>query len=215
MTFNVRIKKFLIAACLIVGCFSTTSYATTLFSESNVNLTVPSWGPQYSQDIGSFTGNLVVNFDAAIIGDPGMINVGLRVGDNNYIFHPGYSGGAFRIDGPGGHGNYNMGFTPTMLVPEHMTVTINGSSGSTSIQIFDGNNPSVSYTESFLDTNYMSGVSVLGLSYGGAGTDLFTNIVVSDGQKSAAPVPEPGTVALLGLGMAGLAVYGKRRAKKA
>ena len=31
----------------------------------------------------------------------------------------------------------------------------------------------------------------------------------------AAPVPEPGTMMLLGLGMAGLAVYGKRRAKKA
>jgi len=29
------------------------------------------------------------------------------------------------------------------------------------------------------------------------------------------PVPEPGTVALLGIGMAGLAVYGKRRANKA
>lgn len=30
-----------------------------------------------------------------------------------------------------------------------------------------------------------------------------------------APVPEPGTIALLGLGMAGLAVYGKRRQNKA
>jgi hypothetical protein len=32
---------------------------------------------------------------------------------------------------------------------------------------------------------------------------------------TSAPVPEPGTMALLGLGMAGLAVYGKRRQKKA
>lgn len=34
-----------------------------------------------------------------------------------------------------------------------------------------------------------------------------------DGQ-AAAPVPEPGTMILLGLGMAGLAVYGKRRMNK-
>ncbi|MDD2851916.1 MAG: PEP-CTERM sorting domain-containing protein [Desulfuromonadaceae bacterium] len=32
---------------------------------------------------------------------------------------------------------------------------------------------------------------------------------------AAAPVPEPGTIALLGLGMAGLALYGKRRQNKA
>jgi hypothetical protein len=34
-------------------------------------------------------------------------------------------------------------------------------------------------------------------------------------QVYGAPVPEPGTIALLGLGMTGLAIYGKRRQKKA
>jgi hypothetical protein len=34
-------------------------------------------------------------------------------------------------------------------------------------------------------------------------------------RNDTAPVPEPGTMMLLGLGMAGLAIYGKRRAKKA
>jgi hypothetical protein len=39
--------------------------------------------------------------------------------------------------------------------------------------------------------------------------------IIVDGSTNNAPVPEPGTIALLGLGMAGLAVYGKRRSNKA
>jgi hypothetical protein len=43
------------------------------------------------------------------------------------------------------------------------------------------------------------------------GDQISIHSVFFDGSSSAAPVPEPGTIALLGLGMAGLAVYGKRR----
>ncbi|MEI6205986.1 MAG: PEP-CTERM sorting domain-containing protein [Desulfuromonadales bacterium] len=46
-------------------------------------------------------------------------------------------------------------------------------------------------------------------------TGYFTaDFYLHDVPPQSAPVPEPGTMALLGLGMAGLAVYGKRRAKK-
>jgi hypothetical protein len=41
------------------------------------------------------------------------------------------------------------------------------------------------------------------------------NEMTYQGTPSAAPTPEPGTMALLGLGMAALAVYGKRRANNA
>ena len=43
---------------------------------------------------------------------------------------------------------------------------------------------------------------------------LTAGFFLHDVPTQSAPVPEPGTMALLGLGMAGLAVYGKRRAKK-
>lgn len=53
------------------------------------------------------------------------------------------------------------------------------------------------------DTAWDSGVFIAGNTF----SDQYTD--------PTAPVPEPGTIALLGLGMAGLAVYGKRRQKKA
>jgi hypothetical protein len=46
-------------------------------------------------------------------------------------------------------------------------------------------------------------------------TNLIEVIDNLEYRNDAAPVPEPGTIALLGLGMAGLAFYGKRRQKKA
>ncbi len=44
--------------------------------------------------------------------------------------------------------------------------------------------------------------------------DLTATITLDSLDRGTAPVPEPGTMMLLGLGMAGLAVYGKRRMNK-
>jgi hypothetical protein len=58
-----------------------------------------------------------------------------------------------------------------------------------------------------LDGTYDIDLSVYNLP-GNLLADSHIQVVVGDG---AAPVPEPGTMMLLGLGMAGLAVFGKRR----
>jgi len=53
---------------------------------------------------------------------PGNFNVNLFIGtgtptspdgfDDRIVFHPGFAGGAFRIEGPGATSNMDMGFTP-------------------------------------------------------------------------------------------------------
>ncbi len=50
--------------------------------------------------------------------------------------------------------------------------------------------------------------------YGNGTYDLTATITLDSLDRGTAPVPEPGTMMLLGLGMAGLAVYGKRRMNK-
>lgn len=158
-------------------------------------------GGQSSLNFGTFAGDLVVSFDATIQGGPGAINVGLRVGDNNYIFHPTFPTGAFRIDGPGGGGNEDMGFTPSASFSQ-VRVAIDSVSQMTSIRIVNGSNV---FERSFFDANYAAGSSVFGLSVGGRGVGLFDNLLVTSA------VPEPETYALLACGLGLMAAARRRR----
>lgn len=63
--------------------------------------------------------------------------------------------------------------------------------------------------------NNFSALTSINWDYPGHDTQGYEAFFKADFSEASAPVPEPGTMALLGLGMAGLAFYGKRRQKKA
>lgn len=60
------------------------------------------------------------------------------------------------------------------------------------------------------DFNITAGLYDFEIRYGA--TNSFPEVLTIDGMS--APVPEPGTIILLGAGLAGLGLYGRRRAKK-
>ncbi len=122
---------------------------------SGMQLIIPAAGGQASVDFGSFVGDLTIAFDTTIEGNSGSINVGLRVGDNTFVFHPGYATGAFRIDGPGGHANADMGFTPSVQL-SRFSFEVDGTTGKATIDIV---NSAGTFHEVFQDTNYVAGVT--------------------------------------------------------
>ena len=111
---------------------------------------------------------------------PGSHNVGLRIGGNNITFHPGYTPipGAFRVDGPGGFGNTNMGFVPPITTLHHMTVEVDATTGVFDITIVNGSNPAEVFTASF--TNPASVGQPISLRVGGAtnGQALYDNVSI-------------------------------------
>jgi hypothetical protein len=70
-------------------------------------------------------------------GAPGSFNVGLVLGNNRVVFHPGFGGGALRVEGAGGFGNQNVGYTPALGVLHTLTVSGDGA-GNFSLTLKDG-----------------------------------------------------------------------------
>lgn len=159
----------------------------------------PLFAPSFTQGLvtqGS-PGDLTISLDLGTTGGD-RINAGLRIGSNNLVFHPGDAadGGAFRVEGPGGFSNQNMGFTPSFgSILDYMTVTVFEATGLFQIQVVDGGNPSQVYNTSFVNPGYQAG-DLIGLETAGTNDGIqrfafFDNLKIV---SSVSSVPEPATI---------------------
>jgi hypothetical protein len=137
----------------------------------------------------------------------GNWHVGLFVGDHRFVFHPGYSVGAFRIEGSGGFGNQNMGYNPAIDIFHTMQIDWDPLTSfvTTSISGEDGS----SYTNSW-NAHSSFNPSTIGFTVANGGPAYFDNFIITDGQVQ---IPEPATMLLFGTGIAGLVGSRIRRKK--
>lgn len=164
-------------------------------------------------DVGGFAGDLIITANLTNMTASGNYNVGISVGANQILFHPGFAGtsaalpqGSFRVDGPNGFANRNMGFIPTTMFHE-MVITIIEATGAFTVEITDSGSGNV-YADSFTLPNY-SAFDRIGFQTGGfvgVGISKFSDLKI----ETTIPVTEPSTLAILGLGLAGLGVMRKR-----
>lgn len=136
---------------------------------------------------------LLIKIDMGFDGPAGSGAAALKLGANVINFHPGYNGppGAFRVDGPGGGSNQDMGFVPTLGVLHHVEI-LSSPSGLFNVKVTDGANPTNVYAASF--TNAGSYGGEIGPAAVGAASGMFDNFSIT-------AVPEPTS---LGLGLAGV-----------
>lgn len=140
----------------------------------------------------------------------GQANVGLRWGDLDFLFHPGYPGGAFRIDVDNGAanivGNTNMGFTPAGGQAYDISVhgRVIGLNTKFDVVITNGINTFAPSTFTIPNVQ-VEDFTLVGLYMANDGTRTFDNFRV---------VPEPSTLALGLLGLASLGFVAQRRCRR-
>lgn len=164
--------------------------------------------------INGFAGDLRVTLDVGKNPGGPDFNVGLRIGDNRLVFHPGFFGdggappGSFRVEGPGGFGNRHIGFVPAGGVAHRLRVDLHAETGEFDIQLFDTHNPANKFTASFTNAGYAPGdhigPTVEGFLKNPAWVGLFDNFQVT-------ALPEPTSAALL---LAAAALLGRRRGER-
>jgi hypothetical protein len=139
------------------------------------------------------TGEIIINvdmswnpFDVTPNSCFGCGGTGLRLGrhldtmssENTMLFHPGYNGppGSFRINGPDGFGNQNMGWVPSIDVLHHVEIH-SFPDGLFNIKVTDGTNPSLVYEDFF--TNPAAYGSDIGFLAAGAGAAIYKNLSIT------------------------------------
>ena len=146
------------------------------------------------------TGEITIFAQIGAGNSNGDYNVGLVLGDNNLVFHPGYpAGGAFRVEGPGGFGNQDMGFVPANDVL-HQFEFHSFPNGDVTIRVTDGQNAANVYTASFNNPGSYGGP--IGFRRSGPPNDdgIYDNLQI---------IPEP--TLLLPLALAAIGLAGRRR----
>lgn len=151
-------------------------------------------------------GQLKITADIGATLSNGNYNVGLTIGGNNIVFHPGLAGSAFRVDGAGGFGNTNIGFTLANNVLHHLEV-LESASGLFQITLIDGLNPGNVFKTSF--TNLASVGGAIGFRQEGP---LGGQFGLFDNLRVDVVIPEPATISLGLLGVAGLMMRRRRMA---
>jgi hypothetical protein len=148
-------------------------------------------------------GGILINVDMGYDGAAGTGSTSLVLGANVINFHPGYPSppGAFRIDGPGGGPNQDMGWTPGLGVLHHVEI-LSSPSGLFDIKVTDGSNPANVYTTSF--TNLGSYGGQVGPSAVGSQGAMFDNLSIT-------AIPEPTSIVMSVVGMLGFAFCGRKR----
>ena len=122
---------------------------------------------------------------------PGSFAVGVTVGNNILLFHPGLEGGQFRreiYDSATLSGvqtnprtNFDMGFTPAQQVLHFWTISVDGQTGLVRITVYQGDNPNNQYQFEFTDTRLLEPytLGVMGEGNVGAGYGYIDSIAIT------------------------------------
>jgi hypothetical protein len=140
----------------------------------------------------------------------GSTNIGVQIGENNIVFHPGYPSTALRVEGDGGFGNTNVGFTLAAEILHHLTITGDGL-GLYTVTLTDAGNSLNTYSTSFTNVDSVGGL--FSIRRAGA-TNLYgqvyvDNFVMTDQGISSVP-DSSSTLSLMLLSIGALGYCGRR-----